>query len=144
MNWFESIHGTQDNFGLIHFDFELDNLCWDDDGVIQMLDFDDCSYYWYAADIALALRDLFHEKVDYKNVQFKSFLAGYRSQCAIDDVSLGHLPMFLRMSNLVGYADLVRVVDISFAETHNWLRPLHEKLTHFIEKSRLAIEAHQG
>ena len=30
---------------------------------INILDFDDCSYYWYVADIAFALRDLFEEKI---------------------------------------------------------------------------------
>jgi len=56
--WAELLDRTRDNFGLIHFDFELDNLCWED-ALIQMLDFDDCAYHWYAADITYALRDLF-------------------------------------------------------------------------------------
>lgn len=60
-NWAESLEVTNDHFGLIHFDFELDNQRWED-GQIGMLDFDDCVNHWYAADIAFALRDLFEMK----------------------------------------------------------------------------------
>src|SRR4051794_20773884 len=68
--------------GLIHGDFELDNLRWADNGseagqsvgvdpgrgasgasgasgTPAMLDFDDSATHWYAADIAFALRDVF-------------------------------------------------------------------------------------
>ena len=45
----------RDRYGLIHFDFELDNLYWRDQ-TIGMLDFDDCAHYWYAADIAFWLK----------------------------------------------------------------------------------------
>src|SRR3954453_12311802 len=48
----------QDTYGLIHFDFELDNLIWQG-RTAQMLDFDDCTRGWYVADIAFALRDHF-------------------------------------------------------------------------------------
>src|SRR2546430_7254258 len=54
---------TETNSGLIHGDFELDNLFWQDD-TIALLDFDDCSYSWYVADVAFALRDLFATGVD--------------------------------------------------------------------------------
>jgi Ser/Thr protein kinase RdoA (MazF antagonist) len=37
----KSLPVSDENFGLIHFDYELDNLRWDED-TIGMLDFDDC------------------------------------------------------------------------------------------------------
>lgn len=44
-------------FGIVHGDFELDNLAWED-GRATAFDFDEAACSWYAADIAYALRDL--------------------------------------------------------------------------------------
>jgi Ser/Thr protein kinase RdoA (MazF antagonist) len=42
ISWLSALPVTETNYGLIHGDFELDNLFWQDD-TIAMLDFDDCS-----------------------------------------------------------------------------------------------------
>lgn len=140
--WAESLPRSAENFGLIHFDFELDNLCWDGNA-IQMLDFDDCAYHWYAADIALALRDLIHDEVDvdYEDLRFKAFLDGYRLAYPIQDTLLGSLPMFLRMRKLFGYADLANSIDLSIEETQGWLKPLSERLSKSMETYRLSLNA---
>ena len=64
--WLTTLEINQDNYGVIHFDFELDNLIWDGDNV-QIIDFESSMEHWYAADIAFALRDLFNGKVDFSN-----------------------------------------------------------------------------
>src|SRR5436853_441693 len=46
-----ALPASQQTFGLIHYDFELDNLIWDDQRV-GIVDFDDCAGYWFVADIA--------------------------------------------------------------------------------------------
>lgn len=102
---------TETNYGLIHFDFELDNLTWQDQ-TIGMLDFDDCAHYWYAADIAFALRDLFVEGNHLDNPSFHAFVRGYSEHYPLDKELLSHLPTFIRMRNLFGYADHIRVVDL--------------------------------
>jgi Ser/Thr protein kinase RdoA (MazF antagonist) len=48
------------SYGLIHGDFELDSLIWDGERA-QALDFDAAVYAWYAADIAIALQDVWAE-----------------------------------------------------------------------------------
>lgn len=55
--WLKTLEINEDNYGFIHFDFELDNLIWDGDNV-QMIDFESSMKHWYTADIAFALRDL--------------------------------------------------------------------------------------
>lgn len=130
---------TGENYGLIHFDFELDNLKWDV-GTIHALDFDDCAYNWYVADIAFALRDLVEERVDFENPLFQSFLAGYRTQYEIDSQILERISLFLRMRNLLGYAQNCRSLDIPESETRAWLKPLREKLTHKVNDYRLSLE----
>ena len=131
---------THSNYGLIHFDFELDNLCWYDH-VIGMLDFDDCSYYWYVADVAFALRDLFEESVDVENSNFLAFVRGYREQHSLDDAFLSYVPLFIRFANLFAYTKLVRSVDISDNPTYpEWLIGLRLKLTNKIASYKASLE----
>ena len=95
-----------ESFGMIHYDFELDNICWD--GLTPaILDFDDCGPHWFAADIAFALRDLFEDRgsrVNLEDERFQAFLRSYRAQRSIDQDALRLIPLFLRWHNLVGFA----------------------------------------
>ena len=120
------------NYGLVHFDFELDNIVWDGDEV-GIIDFDDSAYYWFVADIAFALRDLFEdsaEKVDLRNESFQNFLAGYRLVRDITQEELELIPMFLRLHNLITFAKLHRTLGTDEAQGEPvWLEALRKKLS---------------
>jgi Ser/Thr protein kinase RdoA (MazF antagonist) len=140
IRWAEDLAVTQETFGLIHYDFELDNLCWKDERV-GMLDFDDCSSSWYVADIGYALRDLFEEKIDLEHPQFQKFMEGYSKETTVDMTLLKELSWFMRMHNLVSYAKLLRAVDIPESQDHpEWLIGLREKLLDYIESYRVSFE----
>ncbi len=97
-------------FGLIHFDFELDNLLWEGD-VPGIIDFDDCAYYWYEADIAFALRDLYDDRVgniDLASDRLLAFVGGYRMEHELSASMLARLPLFARLHNLIVCAKLHR------------------------------------
>ena len=133
---------TQSNYGLIHFDFELDNLCWQND-TIGILDFDDCSYWWYVADIAFALRDLFEDGVDLKKSNFLAFVRGYREQHVLDDILLSYLPMFIRFAKLLSYTKILRAVDIPDSSTYpEWLRGLRLKLINQMKRYKVSLESY--
>lgn len=105
-NWLDHLDSDPDEFGLIHFDFEMDNLLWQGDE-IGIIDFDDCAYYPFAADIALALRDLCDDKVaqlDLADERLQTFVAGYREAKPLSEAALRQLPLFIRLSNLVSFA----------------------------------------
>jgi Ser/Thr protein kinase RdoA (MazF antagonist) len=76
-------------FGLIHGDFELDNLAWLD-GVPTAYDFDEATRSWYAADVAYALRDA-EDRPDL----VAAFVAGYQDVRPLDVASL---PRFRRLN----------------------------------------------
>ena len=120
------------NCGLIHYDFEPDNLIWHE-GQPGIIDFDDCALYWYVADIALALSDLFGDRpsqVDFANTTFRHFIQGYRTIRAIEQDELAQIPLFLRMQNLVSFARLYRAVTpVNPAGELPWMPGLREKLT---------------
>ena len=120
------------NFGLIHYDFELDNLIWDGEqpGII---DFDDSAWYWFAADIALALGDLFEESagtVDLQNESFLQFIEGYRRVRPVDQEELDLIPLFLRVDHMITFAKLYRTMTpINPAGELPWMAELRDKLS---------------
>lgn len=61
VRWLDTLTLKDQDYGLIHGDFELDNLIWDGEQAqeqVQALDFDDAAYAWYAVDFAAALQDV--------------------------------------------------------------------------------------
>ncbi|WP_343796170.1 phosphotransferase enzyme family protein [Bacillus carboniphilus] len=126
--WAESLPVTNETYGLIHFDFELDNLLWNEDQV-GIIDFDDSVYHWFVADIAFALRDMFENKLDLEHASFLSFMEGYRRMTDVDDKLIQELPQFTRMHKLYTFARLLRAVDLDEHQEHpDWLNGLIQKL----------------
>ncbi|MCP5021799.1 MAG: phosphotransferase [bacterium] len=119
------------DFGLIHFDFELDNLKWHD-GQVHVLDFDDCAFYWFEADIAFALRDLFDDscdQVDLECPRVRMFFDGYRSVKHLSEEALGRIPMFVRLHNLLSAARLTRSLGTGAdSKEPGWIINLRGKL----------------
>ncbi len=131
----------RDSFGLIHFDFELDNLRWRDH-TIGILDFDDCAHYWYAADIAFALGDLFDGGGDLSSGAFREFVRGYTAHFPLDEGMLAHIPLFRRMAALVRHARIIRAMDLPDDQEYpEWLQALRRKLAHRIKSYPAALES---
>jgi len=125
--------------GLIHYDFELDNLHWYPD-TIKIFDFDDSAVYWYGADIAYALRDLFNGKIDTENPNYKRFMVGYGSEFEIDENLKQDLSMFMKLHNLYSYVRITRSLDYEIKEdSPDWIKGLTGKLTNYLESLRAHI-----
>lgn len=126
---------SADDFGIVHFDFESDNLCWDN-GTIAALDFDDCAWLWYAADIGYALRDLFKGgPVNLANPRLTAFLDGYRTETTLSEVMLAKLPLFMRLHRLFFIARLKRAVDINERKAApDWAIKISDKLNATIDQ----------
>jgi Ser/Thr protein kinase RdoA (MazF antagonist) len=126
------LSSSAEDFGLIHFDFELDNLKWNKDEA-GILDFDDCAFYWFEADIAFALRALFEDsadKVDFECKRFGAFLKGYRSEMQVSDAAVKRIPLFLRLHNLFSFARILRSLgDGPSREEPEWTANLRQRLT---------------
>ncbi|HYF94890.1 MAG TPA: phosphotransferase [Symbiobacteriaceae bacterium] len=138
-SWASALPSGPDDFGLIHFDFESDNLCWQD-GAIGILDFDDSAHYWYAADIAYALRDLFKEGAGLSSPQVQSFLAGYEGEHPLNRTLSAQLPQFLRLHGMYTYARLSRALDLpADREPPAWLKRVETKLRHVREAYRMSV-----
>lgn len=144
--WLSTLPQTETTFGLIHGDFELDNLFWQDDGVIAMLDFDDCSLSWYVADVALALRDLFEEAgVDLSNPSLRAFIRGYSQHASLDEEAVAQLPTWLRLANLTNYAKLLRSMDLPASGDYpEWVAEVEAHLKRWMDNYTASLPAIVG
>ncbi len=118
-------------FGVVHGDFELDNLAWDA-GRATAFDFDEAAQSWYAADIAYALRDLTGpdgEPDPARRHLVHAFLAGYRGMRALDDSDLGNLRLFAGAHAACSAVRIARALDSSGADEPEWRAELRADLT---------------
>ena len=135
----EALPVSSDGYGLIHSDFELDNLYWQEE-VIGTGDFDECSYAWYGMDLAFALRDLFRYSVDLNSRTFLAFVRGYRTEHGLHDELVSQIPLFLRMAKLLSYARIVRSIDLPpRTEDPAWLQALRVKLERWLDDYRASL-----
>jgi Ser/Thr protein kinase RdoA (MazF antagonist) len=140
----EVLPENKSNFGLIHWDLTPDNLFLHD-GRPGYIDFDDASYDWFTADLAYAIRGLFGDRAsrfDSKNPGFRAILAGYRSARALSDAEVAKMPLFLVMSHLLNYAELLSIVeeDRDMYEPQ-WTQDLRKKLSGYIDGYREELQA---
>lgn len=132
-------------YGLIHYDLELDNLCWEGE-TAGLIDFDDCSWHWLAADVAFALRDLWADsaaQVNLEEARFQAFLGGYRSQRDLSAAEVRRIPLFLRFHNLVSFARITRsLAEGPLAGEPEWVGGLRRHLGGKLAGYRQDFAAH--
>ncbi|MCA9836897.1 MAG: phosphotransferase [Trueperaceae bacterium] len=130
---------SSDNYGLIHYDFEPDNLIWQGNNV-QILDFDDCMNSWFAADIISALSDLFDNsstKITLDNSAFQLFLKGYQRVKALPSEDLDFLSLFLHFENLLKFTKILcSRENLDTEHCPEWAHQLDRKLENRLESYR--------
>jgi Ser/Thr protein kinase RdoA (MazF antagonist) len=130
----------QDTYGLIHFDFELDNLIWQG-RTVQVVDFDDCSFAWYAADIAFALRDCFDSGANLSTAGVRAFLDGYAVQTPLVDEQIAQIPLFSRLARLIQFARIARALDLAkVPDQPDWLSGLIDKLENRMDVYQMTLQ----
>jgi Ser/Thr protein kinase RdoA (MazF antagonist) len=132
-------------FGLIHFDMEADNMRWQD-GVPTIFDFDDSAHYWFAADVAYALRDLYDDRIERINAtdpRLQAFVAGYRAVRPLPEHHLQLLPLFMRAHNLYWFARLHRSIAAGMVPGEpSWTTDLRSTLARMMNEFREGFEQH--
>ncbi|MFE8700053.1 phosphotransferase enzyme family protein [Cytobacillus sp. FJAT-54145] len=97
-----TVSHTEPSFGLIHNDFHQGNLIVHN-GIIGVIDFDDCVYGWFAQDIAVTLYHAFWQATEigdydssFGETFLESFLEGYLQKHKITAEMIEQIPLFLR------------------------------------------------
>ena len=126
----EALPIRSDNYGLVHYDFEPDNVFWEPEAKLcSVIDFDDGMYHWYALDLEQVF-DCLAEELEAGALQTakECFLRGYRELRAFSEEAKLSLPLMHRFINLYGYARLRRSVAEQFENEPDWLVQLRKKL----------------
>ena len=135
---------SRENYGLIHDDFELDNLLWLE-GCPQIIDFDDCIHHWLAADVAYALRDLFEDRwsrLDLTHPALLAFTTGYRRARPLAESELANLPLFMALLNFLMFAELLAIVrEPPAGGEPDWTTNLRQRLAVKLETYREELAA---
>lgn len=134
--YLEELPVTNENYGLIHYDFECDNVFYDQNSKsCNIIDFDDAMYHWYLMDIVQALESIKEEVTQEDYIQREnSFLEGYRSQYDITDDMFSRIVVFHRFKNLYGYTRIIRSVEEKWHNEPEWMEGLRGHLTNLMEE----------
>jgi Ser/Thr protein kinase RdoA (MazF antagonist) len=137
-DYFSKLPATKENFGLIHYDFETDNLFYEElTKTYNPIDFDDAMYHWYAMDIEQALdslkEDMAEEQVE---PSVNQFIEGYRSEYDISDDTLKLLPIFRRYADLYGYVRILGSIEEKWRNEPEWMENLRIHLDNLLTKRK--------
>jgi len=124
------------NFGLIHYDYELDNVFFDSGSeTLKIIDFDDSMYMWYVTDIEQALDNLREEAGAGCFESYKAkFIAGYESEYKIDREIYENRALIFRFINIYGYSRIKRALSESWVNEPKWMSELRIYLQKALEK----------
>lgn len=126
----DGLPANHNNYGLVHYDFELDNVFYDKEKkTCSVIDFDDSMYHWFALDIEQAF-DSLKDKCSGESLQSarSEFIRGYKEEHQYTQEMDEARPLMRRFINLYGYARLIRCVAEKFADEPAWLVELRGKL----------------
>lgn len=132
--YFLKLPATKENFGLIHYDFELDNVFYDETTKTHnIIDFDDSMYHWYAMDIEQALASI-KEEMPEEQVEpaITQFMKGYGCEYHISEDMLKLLPIFRRYANLYGYIRLLCSVKEKWENEPEWMIDLRNHIDNLL------------
>jgi Ser/Thr protein kinase RdoA (MazF antagonist) len=97
---------NQHSYGLIHNDFHQGNF-FVHDGEMAIFDFDDCSFSWFAQDIAVSFYHAAWQSSsfnpEYKNFPsefIKCFFEGYSKENELKKETLEQIPLFLKLREI--------------------------------------------
>ncbi|MEJ1192240.1 phosphotransferase enzyme family protein [Pseudarthrobacter sp. CCNWLW207] len=119
----------QYSHGICHGDFELDNIRFGPGGV-AFFDADEAHHGWFAADVALAVRDLTGTTLGSRERPelLAAFLAGYRSRRAFTPAEEASLPLHSLAASARMIRQLEGVLDAGDGERPDWVRELDASL----------------
>lgn len=111
---------TRETYGLLHYDFEPDNVFWNGE-TCSVIDFDDAMLGWFALDVEQALEELGEEGA-------ATFMQGYLSISPFTEEMEAQRPLMRKFIQLRGYARLLHCLNDEIPDPPGWMVELRQKL----------------
>lgn len=129
-NSFESLPKDSQNFGIIHYDFELDNIMFDEkSGKLYAIDFDDSMYGFYGQDIERAINSIENEVEEELKTSFvKSFLEGYEALGNNITDYTKNREIYKVFANLYSYYRIENSLEEAWGNEPSWMKNLRSNL----------------
>ncbi len=124
--FFGAMPCAADSYGLVHYDFELDNVFYDEASrLFTPIDFDDSIYHWYALDVEQTIDSIREDGPEgHRDEAISCFLAGYRKHMPLDEESSTAMPAFRRFADLYGYVRCLRSLHEHWQNEPQWMQGL--------------------
>jgi amicoumacin kinase len=128
---------ADDAYGLIHGDIWPGNYRIDESGAVTLFDFDECQHGWFASDIGIMLFyvSAFPDQTTHEDVSrfMAEFLDGYSQEHTLDPFWVRQLPLFVRLRQIILYAELHRISGQDSRPLHPWRQALFSHARHTLE-----------
>lgn len=133
---FSHLPKTSRTYGLIHYDFEFDNVFYDvDQHQISVIDFDDMMYHFYGMDIFIALTNIDEEVHEPTDALKDAFIKGYKHYYEFDEAIYAHFPLFERFDNLYTYTRILRSSNEYWENEPLWLQNCRQRLQDYCKQA---------
>ncbi|MDQ0116038.1 GNAT family N-acetyltransferase [Paenibacillus harenae] len=135
----QALPGGEGLTGLIHYDFETDNMFYSaEEAQFYAIDFDDAMVHWFIMDVTSAISDLLDQEGREEAMrQVQQFLAGYRSIKPLDEFYIDRIPLFRKFADLYTFARLLRSVEgMDETQSPEWAITLRDKLLRICDQIR--------
>lgn len=141
----QDVARTPATYGLIHGDYELDNISWSGE-VATAYDWDEAEMSWFAADVAYAVRDLVPDPrvlADGPLLLLGAFLTGYACERPESDVDREQIALFTAVNAVRSLARLAPVMaedpDVGLSLTPSGAPPLRKRLEEYAATQRRLV-----
>lgn len=139
----------EDGYGLIHSDIHPRNFFIDGEKV-TVFDFDDCAYHWFVQDIAIPVYyavswsvPVSQNRDEFGNAFLQAFWHGYKKEYALDAAWLRHLPLFLKLRDVVLYLVLIKKMEPEQRSERivKWLAEIEDRIIQGIPIVQIETQA---
>ena len=130
-DFFGKLPRKKNTYGLVHYDYEGQNVFFDPKAQeFCPIDFDDSIYHWYVIDVERSTRAI-RNTLSAKQSDFavQDFILGYRSELILSDDDLALQPIFKRYCDLYGYTRRLRTLHEKWQNEPEWMIALRNQLT---------------
>ena len=110
-----SLEVTPNNYGLIHYDAELDNVFYDNEEGFNFIDLDDSHYNFYLLDVARCLNEV--ERIAPKLMD--KFIEGYKLHKDLEDDI--NYKFFKKISFMDIYAEIHYILSEDVIDKPDWM-----------------------
>lgn len=127
---FDKLDITYHSYGLIHYDYELDNIIYDNETQkLSAIDFDDCMYGFYGQDVERAINSIESELEEFQNIAKACFINGYLDAGGNLEMYSNNRALYKSFADLYSYFRVSSSLEEKWDNEPEWMEVLRNRLS---------------